>query len=90
MEWLIWLANPIYFTASILLLCHKKISVYFSISATLIALSFSTWKELLVSENGRQAEIASLNSGYFLWLSSMIILSAGALYNYRKRSRQIL
>jgi hypothetical protein len=63
-EWLIWLANPIYFIALLLLLKRKRLSIIFSMFATMIAFSFATWNELLVSESGRMAKIESLGMGY--------------------------
>jgi hypothetical protein len=82
-EWLIWLANPIYFIALLLLLKRKRLSIIFSILATLIACSFATWHELLVSESGRMAKIESLGMGYVFWLLSFMILTYASFYNYK-------
>lgn len=83
-EWLIWLANPIYFLAVIFFLKSNKTSRIASISATILALSFTTWNEILVAENGRTATIKSLNSGYWLWLLSFILLSIGTMYYFKR------
>ena len=83
-EWLIWLANPIYFIALLLLLKQKRLSIIFSILATVIAFSFATWNELLVSESGRMAKIESLGMGYVFWLLSFMILTTATFYNYKK------
>lgn len=83
-EWFIWLANPIYFIALLLLLKQKRLSIIFSILATVIAFSFATWNELLVSESGRMAKIESLGMGYVFWLLSFMILTTATFYNYKK------
>lgn len=87
-EWLCWLANPLYLTAAILLLCKKRIALYFGTPAALLSLWFLFWNEVLAAENGRMAPIASRNAGYFLWLLSMLLLWAGAVYFGRRRETQ--
>ena len=75
-EWITWMANPLYFTALILVLCRKRAAVYFISAAAFLAFSFLFWQELLVAENGRMAKISSLNAGYYLWLGSILVLYA--------------
>ena len=70
LEWFIWLANPLYILALIFFFKSNKTSKKFSITATILALSFTTWKEVLAAENGRTATIESLNLGYWLWVLS--------------------
>jgi len=78
-EWLVWLANPLYFVSIFLLLKRKKQSMKTSILATVVAFAFLFWKNILVSENGRNAEIVALKLGYWLWLSSILVLTIGAI-----------
>lgn len=87
-EWLCWLANPLYLTAAILLLCKKRIALYFSAPAALLSLWFLFWNEVLAAENGRMAPIASRGAGYFLWLLSMLLLWAAAVYFRRRGEAQ--
>lgn len=82
LEWLTWLANPIYFSALILFYKSDKKSIKLSILATIIALSFISWKEILAAESGRTAAIERLNAGYWLWTFSQIILSIGTIYYF--------
>jgi hypothetical protein len=84
LEWIIWLANPLYFFGIITFFYGRKLSIKASFAATALAFSFTTWKEILVSENGRTAKIESLNSGYWLWLSSLAILALGTIYYLRR------
>ncbi|MDR3026427.1 hypothetical protein [Chryseobacterium sp.] len=80
-EFLVWTAN-IWFFISVIC-CYKK---YFSLSlilgliALVPAMSFFFWKEVLVSENGRMGKIYSLETGYFLWVVSIIFLVVGSFY----------
>ena len=78
-EWLIWLANPLYFIALIRLLKSRKGAVYIGATSFFFAFIFLTWNEILVAENGRHAAIVSLNAGYYLWLASILTLTIGAL-----------
>jgi len=83
-EWFIWLANPLYFVGIFLFFKTQKKSIYFSATATIISLSFTTWKEILVSENGRVAKIQTLNPGYWLWTISLTILTIGTIYYFNR------
>lgn len=82
-EWLIWLANPISLYAIILLLKNKKSTIKFSLTAFLIALSFTTWQKILISESGKNGKIISLELGYYLWLSSIFLLLIGSIYHLK-------
>lgn len=84
LEWVIWFANPLYFLAIIFLLKSNKTSKKVSIGAAILALSFTTWKEILAAENGRTATIESLNLGYWLWVLSLTILTIGIIYYFRQ------
>jgi hypothetical protein len=84
LEWFIWLANPLYVLALIFFFKSNKTSKVVSITATILALSFTTWKEILAAENGRTATIERLNLGYWLWVLSLTILSIGTIYYFRQ------
>ena len=84
LEWFIWLANPLYFLGLILFIKSNKTSKKVSIAAAILALSFTTWKEILAAENGRTASIERLNLGYWLWTLSLTILTIGAFYYFRR------
>jgi len=84
LEWLIWLANPLYLLALILLLRPNKTSRNVSMMATMLALSFVTWQRILASESGSTAAIKSLNTGYWLWMMSLMTLTVGTFYYFRQ------
>lgn len=77
LEQIIWLANPLCLFAIFLLIKNNKLAQYFSLTALLLAASFSTWNQLLGAESGTMAQIKSLESGYYLWVLSIAILTAG-------------
>jgi hypothetical protein len=83
LEWLTWLANPIYFISIVLFLKGDHRSISTSVLSALIAVSFLSWEKILVSESGRTAFIDSFESGYFLWLASLSVLSVGVMIYFR-------
>jgi uncharacterized membrane protein YhaH (DUF805 family) len=88
LEWIIWLANPLYFLSIVLLFNSNKMAKIFSSLATIIALSFTAWKEILVSESGRNGRIDSLDLGYWLWILSLTILTIGIFYISKNTVKQ--
>jgi len=91
-EWLIWLANPVFFVAIILLIKEKKKSIYLGIIAIITGLYFTTWEEILANEGGRKVPIISLELGYWLWIISMIVFTIGAIIYfsaYKKDSSRL-
>lgn len=83
-EWIIWLANPLYFLGLILFFNSNSMSKKVSIGATILALSFSTWNKILAAESGRTATIQNLNLGYWLWTISLTILTIGTVYYFKQ------
>ena len=83
-EWFIWLANPLYFVGLFLFFKTRKKSIYFSATATILSLSFTTWKEILATEDGRVAKIETLNLGYWLWTISLTLLTIGTIYYFTR------
>jgi hypothetical protein len=85
LEWIIWLANPLYIFALSLFIGSNRSSILIATMATAIALSFLGWHNILVAENGRMASIVGLSAGYWLWVSSLLILMIGSIGYFRKR-----
>jgi hypothetical protein len=78
---LIWLANPLFVTAIILILNRKQLGLYISILSIVFALSFSLLNSVMINENGRYSKITSLENGYKLWTLSMVVLTIGTGIN---------
>jgi hypothetical protein len=77
LEQIIWLANPLSLISIYFLAKEKKGAKNLSLLALFLAVSFSSWKEILGAESGTLAEIISLETGYFLWVLSILILTIG-------------
>lgn len=87
-EWIIWWANPLCLISIILFFMNKRNAVIFSLIALLLSLSFLAWNEILISESGTTGKILYLESGYYLWLSSIILLTFSTCFyftNYKSR-----
>ena len=84
MEWIVWLANPIYFFAVTLFLRNSNKAKLLSIIASSLAFSFLFWNNILAAEDGRTATIKSFKFGYYLWLASFIVLSIGIIRTNKK------
>ncbi|NII84379.1 MULTISPECIES: hypothetical protein [unclassified Pedobacter] len=88
-EFLIWLANPFYFIALFLFAKNKKVSILFILISSLLAISFSSWEEILISESGSNGKIVSFSSGYYLWVTSILVLCFGIIYYFGKHRSKI-
>ena len=88
-EWLIWLANPIYFTAIYFFIKDKKKSKHLILIALIIGLSFTQWKEILGDAAGNINPIVSLEIGYWLWIISMVIFYIGTIIYFSKSKSEL-
>jgi hypothetical protein len=89
LEWIVWLANPIYFISIMFFLRANSKAKLFSIISSVLAFSFLFWKELLAAENGRTASIETFKLGYYLWLMSFIVLTAGIIIHFKKQAKEL-
>ena len=88
-EWLIWLANPIFFVAIYLFVKDKKKSKNLSLLAVLIGLIFTQWQEILVNEGGTKIPIVSLDVGYWMWILSFMIFYIGTIIYFYKGKAEL-
>ncbi|MEC4005025.1 hypothetical protein OX283_010180 [Flavobacterium sp. SUN052] len=88
LEEVIWLANPLCLISIFLLLMDKKSSFKLSLSALILSISFSFWKELLGAESGSPAKIISLQLGYYLWVISILILTIGTFAYFKFEEKE--
>ncbi|GAB0156742.1 hypothetical protein CHRYSEOSP005_20090 [Chryseobacterium sp. Alg-005] len=90
LEFFIWTANGWLLVSMIS--AYKKnyfLANLSGIIAALISGSFIFWENILVSESGRTAEIHSLEEGYFLWLTSILVMMILAVYLNWQSKRNI-
>lgn len=85
LEWLIWLANPLYIISIILFIKHYKLSMITAFLASFLAVLFFTWEEIRVDEKGVSAKIIHFELGYYLWVSSILILTTGIFIYFKHR-----
>lgn len=89
-EEIIWLANPLSLLAIRHLIKNDKKAVSYSLIASGLAISFAFWKEVLGAESGAMAKIISFEPGYYLWLSSILVLTTGILIHYKMSLKENL
>jgi hypothetical protein len=80
---LTWLANPVLFFSWFLLSGNTKSAVLAGVAASIIALSFLLFTEVITSEAPTYSTITFYGLGYWLWLSSCLIIAIGATILYR-------
>ena len=88
LEWLIWLANPLYIISIILFIKNYKLSMITAFLASFLAVIFSAWEEIRVDEKGFTAKIIHFELGYYLWVSSILVLTSGIFIYFRHRSKK--
>ncbi|MFT7164610.1 MAG: hypothetical protein ACI9CZ_001189, partial [Flavobacterium sp.] len=55
----------------------------------ILSLSFLSLNTILAAESGTRGEILSIKSGYYIWLSSITILTIG-VYFYFKNYQEVI
>jgi hypothetical protein len=84
-----WLANPFILASWITLKKNRKKSLILSLIATLLSVSFLFFSEVVKDESGSPRQITAHKVGYWLWLSSMIVMVIGNLVLFvRERQQQ--
>jgi hypothetical protein len=85
-----WLANPVLVLAWIGFISDRKSSLVFSIIAFCLSLSFLGCKEITQNAAGSSSVINGYHTGYWLWLSSSLILIFGniVLLKIEKQNRK--
>ena len=90
---LCWLANPLLLVSWIFFYFNTKVSFVFSLIASLISFMFIFSTEVAIDEAGTPRQIQYLESGYWLWQFSMLIIlignSAQIYFEYSTKKRQL-
>lgn len=79
---LCWSANPLLFISWVVFYKNPKSSLTFSLLASAISFMFIFCTEVADNEGGSPSRIESLEIGYWLWLSSIFIMSVGNSVRY--------
>lgn len=81
-----WLANPTYLLAIYLIIKKNIKGLYLSCIAAFLALIFSQLDSIMTSESGSNSKITSLELGFYLWLTSFLILTTGTALNILRKN----
>jgi hypothetical protein len=76
---LTWTANPLLIITWILFSKRHRLSLFFSILATLISLSFLGFNQIQEGESGGSTAIIKIGPGYWFWFSSCLTTFLGNL-----------
>lgn len=77
---LAWLANPTLFAAwAFSLTKFRWVTLALSVTAALMALTFLLQREMPINEAGHVGPVTALGQGYWIWISSMLLLSVWTL-----------
>jgi len=74
-----WLANPLLIVSWILIYKKKKAAWMTALPALMLCLSFLMFHSVIKDEAGNFSSIASIGTGYWLWLISVLVTLCGAL-----------
>jgi hypothetical protein len=85
---LVWFANPLFIIGLIINKKSPTGSLLLSIAASVVSLAFLFGDEIMINEAGHVAKIATLQIGYWLWLTSMILLVLASIYSLGTRSKE--
>lgn len=80
---IIWLANPIYLISIFLINKSLKSGISMSLISILLALIFANLNSILTSESGSTSKITELGLGFYLWISSFVILFISSIINLK-------
>ncbi|WP_179334997.1 hypothetical protein [Winogradskyella costae] len=78
-----WLANILILFSW--LFRHKKSSIYFSLSALILGISFLFFDKVVMGTNNKYEIITGYDIGYYCWILSFLVMFIGNILNYKKR-----
>ncbi|MES2645796.1 MAG: hypothetical protein V4717_02885 [Bacteroidota bacterium] len=84
-----WLANPLLFAAWLTLRRNLRASMFLSVFATLVSLSFLLFDNITDNEAGQQKQIIAYKPGYWLWVASSASMLIGTFTLMLKHNTRI-
>lgn len=84
---MIWLANPLYLISIFLISKSFKLGILTSLWSIFLAVIFANLNSILTSESGSTSKITELGLGFYLWMSSFVILFISSLFNLKHFSK---
>jgi len=86
---LTWLANPILFASWIIMFVNNKsikLPLIGGLISTMLSISFLLFDKIMHDEAGNYVDIISYKSGYWIWVTSILIVLIGNII--RKYSKE--
>ena len=85
---IIWLANPLYLFGGFLILNKEKVGVVLVGLSIILGLYFTTLDSIMDGESGATTEITKLGVGFYLWISSFIVMFFAGISMFRKQKNR--
>lgn len=80
-----WLANPLLIASWMITKRVNNASLFVSLGAMLMALSFLLFGQVVTNENGGKQPIGAIETGYWLWfLSTLVMAVLNVILIYRR------
>ena len=81
---IIWFANPLYLFGGFLILNKEKVGVVLVGLSVILALYFTSLDSIMDGENGKTTAITKLGVGFYLWISSFIVMFFAGVFMFKK------
>lgn len=80
---LVWLANPLFALSLFLFFFSRKLNLalILSLTASVLSISFLQIDEIIMHEGGAYGRITGYLLGYWLWTTSIILMSVALILN---------
>jgi hypothetical protein len=82
-----WLANPLLILSWLLLRKSSSKTWIFALLATVLAILFLNFETIIKDEAGHYEQITNVGLGYWLWLTSCIVILVGSLTKRQTKSQ---
>jgi hypothetical protein len=64
----------------------KKVSIYFSLSALILGVSFLFFDKIIMGTNDKYGSITNYDIGYYCWILSFLTILIGNIVNHKKQN----
>jgi len=79
-ECFVWLANPLYFLGIVWIIKRNYNAVFLLIISSFLAISFMFFDNITITKSERIAPVIKLESGYFLWVISILFATFYSIF----------
>lgn len=89
---LIWLANPLFLLSLFSFFFNKKpkLALITSLTASILAISFTQIDEIIKNEGGFSGQITDYLLGYWLWTISILLMPLALILNKLSANKKLL